>query len=96
MPDNGKLVHALDARFFAPLRRPALTAKLHRILDLAEDGIRKRGFHEEVFLAPLRRRADTLTNPALEQLDRLARVESIESIAEDYGSLSSGKEVRHA
>ena len=22
MPDNGKLVHALDARFFAPLRRP--------------------------------------------------------------------------
>jgi len=22
MSDNGKLVHALDARFFAPLRRP--------------------------------------------------------------------------
>ena len=25
MPDNGKLVHALDARFFAPLRRRANT-----------------------------------------------------------------------
>lgn len=37
----------------------------------------------EPLIAPLRRRADTLTNPALEQLDRLTRGESIESIAED-------------
>ena len=74
----------------------AKVMKKDRILDLAEDGLRRRGFGEEPFLAPLRRRADTLTNPALEQLDRLARGESIESIAEDYGSLSSGKEVRHA
>ena len=47
------------------------------------------------FFAPLRRRADALTNPALEQLDRLARGESIESIADDYGSLSP-EEVHHA
>ena len=76
--------------------RPALVAQLHRILDLSARGLARRGFGEEPFLAPLRRRADTLTNPALEQLDRLARGESIESIAEDYGALSSGKEVRHA
>ena len=57
MPDNGKLVHALDARFFAPLRR----------------------------------RADTLVSPAREQMERLAKGESLESIAADYGTLKSGE-----
>ena len=75
--------------------RPALIAQLHRILDLAEDGLRRRGFGEEPLLVPLRRRADALTNPALEQLDRLARGETIEEIADDYGSLSP-EEVHHA
>ena len=73
--------------------RIALTAQLHRILDLAEDGLRKRGFHEETFLAPLRRRADTLTSPAREQMERLAKGESLESIAEDYGTLNSGEDI---
>ena len=41
----------------------------------------------------LRRRAETLTSPAREHLTRLARGESIESIAIDYGST---EEVRHA
>ena len=45
------------------------------------------------FFAPLRRRADTLTSPAREHLARLARGESIESIAIDYGSAEEG---RHA
>ena len=71
--------------------RTALTAQLHCILDLAEDGLRKRGFHEEVFLAPLRRRADTLVSPAREQMERLAKGESLESIAADYGTLKSGE-----
>ena len=70
--------------------RSALTAQLHRILDLAEDGLRKRGFHEETFLAPLRRRANTLVSPAREHMDRLAKGESLESIATDYGTLNSG------
>ena len=71
--------------------RPALTTQLHRILDLAEDGLRKRGFDEEVFLAPLRRRADTLVSPAREQLERLTRGESLESVATDYGTLETGE-----
>ena len=71
--------------------RKALTAQLHRILDLAEDGLRKRGADEEVFLAPLRRRADTLVSPAREQMERLARGEALESIATDYGALKSGE-----
>ena len=81
------LASAIDRRFFAPLRR---------ILDLSAKGLARRGFGEEPLLDPLRRRADMLTNPALEQLDRLAHGESIENIARDYGALSSGKKVRHA
>ena len=70
--------------------------QLHRILDLSAKGLARRGFGEEPLLDPLRRRADMLTNPALEQLDRLAHGESIENIARDYGALSSRKKVRHA
>ena len=77
------------------INRTALTVQLHRILDLAEDGLRNRGFNEEVFLAPLRRRADTLVSPAREQLERLASGESLESVATDYGTLETG-EVAHA
>ncbi len=39
------------------------------------------------FFAPLRERADTLASPAREHLSRLERGESIDSIANDYGSL---------
>ena len=72
--------------------RKALTVELHRILDLAEDGLEKRGFGETFLLTPLRRRADTLSNPALEQIKRLERGESIETIATDYGALEGHKE----
>ena len=73
--------------------RKALSVQLHRILDVAEEGLAWRGFGEEPLLAPLRRRADTLTSPAREHLARLERGESIESIALDYGS---AEEERHA
>ena len=66
--------------------RGALAAQLNCILDLAEEGLRRRGFGEEPLLAPLRRRADTLSNPALEQLNRLERGETIEQIAADYAT----------
>ncbi|MGN0853719.1 MAG: glutamate-cysteine ligase family protein [Kiritimatiellia bacterium] len=68
--------------------RPALVAQLHRILDLAEDGLRRRGFGEAPFLKPLRQRADSLSNPAIEQLVRLERGATIEQVADDYGALS--------
>ena len=72
--------------------RKALSVQLHRILDIAEGGLYVRGFGEEALLAPLRRRADTLTSPAREHVERLERGEAINSIAEDYGAL----EGRHA
>ena len=64
-------------------------AFVDRVLDLAADGLRKRGFDEEVFLAPLRRRADTLVSPAREHTERIAKGEPVESIAADYGALAS-------
>lgn len=65
----------------------ALRAQLHRILDIAEDGLAKRGFGEEALLAPLRTRAERLSNPALETLSRLDAGEPIDSIAADFGRL---------
>ena len=73
--------------------RKALVVQLQRILDFAEEGLARRGFGEEPLLEPLRRRADTLVSPAREQVERLERGESLESIAADYGSL---EEARHA
>ena len=70
--------------------RKALAAQLHRILDFAEEGLAKRGFGEEPLLVPLRRRAETLSSPAREQVERLEKGEAIESIADDYGSLEGG------
>ena len=66
--------------------RDALATQLNCILDLAEEGLRRRGFGEEPLLAPLRRRADTLVSPAREQLERLERGETIEQIATDYAT----------
>ena len=71
------LASAIDRRFFA---------LLHRFFDLSAKGLARRGFGEEPLLTPLRRRTDTFTNPAIEQLDRLAHGETIESRAEDYGA----------
>ena len=70
--------------------RKALTVQLHRILDLAEEGLVQRGFGEASLLAPLRRRAETLASPAREQVERLEHGETIESIAADYGALEGG------
>ena len=45
-----------------------------------------------VSLKPLRRRADALSNPALEQVRRLERGETIEAVATDYGALEGGND----
>lgn len=64
-----------------------LRAQLHRILDIAERGLFSRGFGEAPLLAPLRRRADALSNPALDHLARLDAGESSDAVAADYGAL---------
>ena len=45
------------------------------------------GLEREALLAPLRTRAERLSNPALETLSRLDAGEPIDSIAADFGRL---------
>ena len=77
-----ELASAIDRRFFAPLRRPR-TRRVGVELELPVWN-----------LTPGKATDFDAVHEATEEF--LACGESIESIAEDYGSLSSGKEVRHA
>lgn len=76
--------------------RKALSAKLLKILALAQSGLQKRGFGEEVYLEPLFVRAERLTNPALEYLNALEHGANIEELIERYAALNvrafAGKE----
>ena len=54
-----------------------------RILDLAEDGLRERGFGEGKYLQPLYRRAELFTNPAREEIHSLDEGASIRDILKD-------------
>lgn len=66
--------------------RAALSARLLEILDLASVGCALRGKNEAALLAPLYRRAETLTSPAREYADGLARGESVETWIDRFGS----------
>lgn len=72
--------------------RRALRSQLHRLLDLAGAGLARRGFGEGFLLDPLRRRAEALSNPAREQLARLERGGSVESVAAACAALSPDAE----
>ena len=70
--------------------------KLLQILELAQSGLQKRGFGEEVFLEPLFDRAERLTNPALEYRNALEHGANTEELIERYAALNvrafAGKE----
>ncbi|MCM1246181.1 MAG: glutamate-cysteine ligase family protein [Roseburia sp.] len=58
-----------------------------KVLELAENGLRKRGFGEEVFLEPLYRRAECLLSPAREMAEGLQAGRSMQDYIEEYGRL---------
>lgn len=64
--------------------RRALREKLVQILDLAREGLELRGRGEEDLLSPLDKRAQTLTSPAREMLQRLRSGETMREIVLDY------------
>ena len=64
-----------------------LSMMLLEIVDVAADGLRKRGLMEQKFLAPLYERADILTCPAKKTAIRLSGGESLESVIYDYGKI---------
>ena len=58
------------------------------ILDIAESGLKKRGYGEEKYLAPLYRRAEYLKSPALRMVEGLQDGHKMEEYIEEYASLS--------
>ncbi len=67
--------------------RQKLRGQLIKILSLAEDGLRKRGFGEEVFLSPLFCRAERLSNPAKDMLEGISQGWRLEDYVERYSVL---------
>ena len=60
---------------------------LVRILDIAADGLKQRGFTEESFLQPLYGRAEKLLSPAREMLQGLAEGKAMDGYIVEYGRL---------
>ncbi|MBO7543468.1 glutamylcysteine synthetase [bacterium] len=67
--------------------RQKLRGQFIKILSLAEDGLRKRGFGEEVFLSPLFDRAERLSNPAKDMLEGISQGWRLEDYVERYSVL---------
>lgn len=64
-----------------------LYALLTEIIDLAKEGLQKRGYGEEEFLKPLYERVKKRTNPARQMLTSLDEGKSLEDIITIYGRL---------
>ncbi|MGN1030457.1 MAG: glutamylcysteine synthetase [Butyricicoccaceae bacterium] len=67
--------------------REGLKSLVVQILDLCGDGLKARGKGEEVLLAPLYQRAQTLSCPALTMLRQREQGVSLEKIILDYAAL---------
>ena len=65
----------------------AVEKQLIRILDLAADGLRKRGRGEEAMLAPLYRRAAMHTNPAKTMLDGIENGTPVAEFIRQYAAI---------
>ena len=70
------------------LRKSEITALAFNVLDIASDGLRARGLHEEGYLAPLYQRAETLTSPALRMAEELENGRPLGELIADYAALS--------
>ena len=64
-----------------------LSKQLVRILTLAEDGLKYRGYGEEVLLAPLFERAERMTNPAREMIEGIENGIPMRKFIERYSVL---------
>lgn len=64
-----------------------ISGLLEELLDIAAEGLKKRGFSEEKFLLPLYRRAEHLLSPAREMIEGMENGGRLEDYIEKYGSL---------
>lgn len=71
------------ADFLSFVDADALKALLNRVLQLCADGLRGRGYSEEIYLSPLFERANTLTSPARYRLGQT----DVEKVIREFAEL---------
>lgn len=64
-----------------------VSSQLLSILELAESGLKKRGYGEEHFLQPLYPRAEQLLSPGRQMAEGMENGKSLEDYIEEYGGL---------
>ena len=69
------------------INQKELSALVRNIVDLASDGLRKRGIGEEIFLKPLYERIKNHSNPGKNIIQSVQKGMKIEEIIRDYGKL---------
>ncbi|MCI6858824.1 MAG: glutamylcysteine synthetase [Eubacterium sp.] len=80
-------------RMFVKRKRPEgfswkeVSGLLVKVLNLAEDGLKKRGFGEEKFLQPLYVRAEQMLSPARQMVEGMEKGRSLDDYIEEYGGL---------
>ena len=74
-----------------------LSRMLIRILDLARQGLSKRGYKEEDYLFPLYKRAEELSNPAQKVWHALKRGDNMETLIREYARMDHRlpRSIRH-
>lgn len=86
--------HAAELRNMFVQRNPPVHFQWNRVsglllsvLELAEEGLQKRGYGEEKFLQPLYSRAEQLMSPGREMVEGIKKGKTIEDYIEAYGTL---------
>lgn len=64
-----------------------VSSQLVSIVELAEDGLKKRGYGEEHFIKPLYPRAEKLLSPGRQMAEGMENGKSLEDYIEEYGGL---------
>ena len=64
-----------------------VSSQLLSIVELAEDGLKKRGYGEEHFLSPLYERAEKILSPARQMAEGMENGKLLEDYIEEYGGL---------
>ena len=65
----------------------AVSSFIISVLDVAKDGLKRRGLGEEAFLEPLYMRAEQLLSPARQMLNGLEQGRSVDDYIKEYGRL---------
>lgn len=66
------------------INREELKKRLVQILDMADAGLKKRGYGEEIYLTPLYERAESLLSPARKMYEGIKAGKSVEDFIKSF------------